>query len=92
MEQFYLFLMLSVPLAAILYFDRKNAKKYLLLGAFTMMLAIPWESSLAYLGFWRYFSEPRLFGVSIYTILLYTHYVIFSYFLGNILFKRCQRC
>jgi len=77
------FLVVTLPLILILWIERKNVKKYVYLGVFTVILAAVWEPIGAYIGLWYYVSQPQFFGVSVLTLLLYFHWVSFSYFLGN---------
>jgi hypothetical protein len=76
-------LVLTVPLALILYKDRKGMRDYVCLGLLTVILASVWEPVGVYMGLWYYASSPQFFGVSVLTLILYFHWICFSYFIGN---------
>lgn len=76
--------LLTIPYIAVLWLDRKNIKKYLFLGIFALLLDILFEAPYALLlGFWTYHGEPQLLGISVWTLILYIHYLGFCYFMGN---------
>ena len=78
------FLVFLIPLALIFYFDKKNIKSYVILGLLTLLMAFIFENFSVSLGFWSYFSEPRVGLVALYTWGGYFYYIIFCYFLGNL--------
>jgi hypothetical protein len=91
MEQFAFFLIMMIPLAAVLFLERKNAKKYVYLGLFTVVLASIWEPIGVYFGVWAYNAHPQFLGVSMVTILAYFQYVCISYFLADVFLRRVGR-
>jgi len=50
---------------------------------FTVAVAAIWEPIGIYMDIWYYNLQPQLFGVSVLTLLMYFHWMCFSYFLGN---------
>jgi len=81
-------LVTSVPLALILVFDRKNIRTYLTLGLFAIPLAAGFEEFMAFSGVFVHHLGPKLVNVAWETILLYFHYLVYSYFLGNWIRRR----
>jgi hypothetical protein len=76
-------LAVTVPLIIILWKEKAHLRKYAVLGVFSIILASVWEPLGAYMGIWHYVSQPQFLGVSVLTLLMYFHWVCFSYFLGN---------
>lgn len=88
MEHFYFLAVNFLVFFIILFVDRRRVKNYIILGAFTLVLAFIFENFTTYLGFWYYHSQPKLLLVSLYTWLLYIPYISFCYFVGKLLDKR----
>ena len=88
MEYFIYSLIATIPLILILYIDRKNLKNYVYLGILAMIMALVFEELSVVLGFWEYYSLPKIINVSIFTIINYFHYLVFCYFAGNKLSRR----
>lgn len=91
MENIVFFAICTIPLLLILYHERKDIKIYLALGIFTVILGIIFEEICAFLGFWSYFSEPKLLYASLLPILMYFHYICFCYFTGNWINRRLKK-
>jgi len=70
-------------LFAMVLVDRKRARDYALLGAFTLAAAFVFENATTYMGFWHYHSEPKALLISFYSWLLYVPYISFCYFAAN---------
>ena len=84
MRQAVFILLLTIPYAAIIWLERKNLKYYVALGVFALCADIVFEAPFAVpLGFWNYYGTAQLFGISVWTLILYIHYLGFCYFLGN---------
>lgn len=83
MEHSLFLLLMTIPLVLLLVFDRKNARKYILLGIAAVLAGMVFENFTTSLGFWYHHSEPKTGLNSVYNGLLYFHYVCFSYFLGE---------
>lgn len=83
MENWLLTVVYSLPLIPIFYFGWPNRKKHFLLGLFTLAIALPFEVFAVSQGFWSYSAAPQVFSVSVFTLLAYLPWVIYSYFSGN---------
>lgn len=77
------FLLITAPFLMILWIDRKNLRTYVQLGLFAVILDLIWDPIGIHFNLWYYNSLPQVFGVSIYTLILYVHYLTFCYFFGN---------
>ncbi len=89
MMEHYLFVVLfTIPLLVILLIERKQFKKYLSLGITVMVAAFILENTTTYLGFWHHLSTPHIPYVSVWTLILYLHYISFCYYFGNRVSKR----
>ncbi len=82
-EHLIFFAAMTIPLAMLYAYDRKNIVKYLGIGILAIFLDLIWDPIGMSFGLWRYASQPQIFGMSVYMLLLYVHYLSFSYFLGN---------
>ncbi|MCK4827378.1 hypothetical protein KA005_67225 [bacterium] len=78
---------ITVPLVIILWYDRKNVKTYLGIGLLGLGLDVIWDPLAMHFDLWYYSSFPQVFGISVYTLLLYIHYLTFWYFFGNMAAK-----
>jgi FlaA1/EpsC-like NDP-sugar epimerase len=76
-------LIVSVPLIIILWKERADIKTYAFLGIFTVIIASIWEPMGVYMDIWHYISQPQFLGASVLTLVMYFHWICFSYFLGN---------
>lgn len=83
MEHYLFFILVSIPLTALFLYDRKNVKKYLVLGVLAILLDLLWDPFWINMGLWSYSSQPQVLGASVYMLLLYVHYMSFCYFMGN---------
>ncbi|MCR4369137.1 MAG: hypothetical protein NUV67_04495 [archaeon] len=81
-ENLGLTLAFGIPLIPILLAEKKRGK-YVALGFFAVGLAIAWEIFAVHHGFWEYDAVPQILGASIYTILAYFPWLIYSYYAGN---------
>ena len=79
---------MTVPLVAMLAYDRKNLKTYILMGIFAVICGAALENFTTWLGFWTHLSYPRVGLASAWNVGLYFHYVTFSWFIGNSLKRR----
>ena len=77
------FLIITLPFLIIVWIDRGNAKTYLKLGIFAIVLDLIWDPIGLYFGLWYYNTWPQVLGISVYTLVLYLHYLTFCYFFGN---------
>jgi hypothetical protein len=77
------FIVLTIPLAVLFLYDKKNIKTYLGLGLLAMALDSVWDPLAMSFGLWHYSSQPQILGMSVYMLLLYLHYLSFCFFLGN---------
>ncbi|GEM_PF-3835268 len=75
----------SLPLLALLYFEKGARKKHVLLGFFTLLFALPFEVLSVAAGLWTYATTPQVFSVSLFTLLAYFPWIIYSYWSGNAL-------
>ena len=82
---------ITLPLIFVLWIERKSLKTYVKLGVFTIILAAIWEPIGVYTNLWIYHSHGQFLGVSVLTLLLYFHWVSFSYFIGNRTARRLAR-
>jgi hypothetical protein len=87
-DHFAHFAIVTIPMLLVLWADRKNARTYASLGAFTVLLSAVWEPLGVLFGLWHYNAHPQLFGVSVLTLLNYFHWMVFSYFIGNMAARR----
>lgn len=79
-----LFLALNtIALIIILLIDRKNLKSYLLLSIIGLIVAFVFETVMTFYGFWQYHAEPKIPLISLYTWLMYIHYLSYCYFIGT---------
>lgn len=78
----------SIPLIAVLVYDRENIRTYLTLGLFVIPLAFCFEEFMAFSGVFIHHLESKLINVSWHTVVLYFHYIVYSYFTGNWLRRR----
>lgn len=85
------FAIATVPFLLILYHERKNIRTYLALGIFTVILALIFEEACTSLGFWSYYSEPKIIQASLLPVIMYFHYICFCYFTGNWLCRRMKK-
>ena len=80
----YLFFIFNIFVFLLLFlYDKKNRNDYMILGFTGLVLSYIFETVTTYLGFWYYYSEPKIPLLSIYTWLLYLPYLSFCYFAGN---------
>jgi len=77
------FTIMTIPLALILWYDRKNIRTYLGIGMLGLALDIVWDPIAMYFGLWYYSSWPQVFGISVYTLIMYIHYFTLCYFCSN---------
>lgn len=87
MEHVYFFLLNFLVFVLIVAQGRKNWKDYALLGVFAMILDLIFEIIPVAAGVWSYHSKPIIFGLSLYTWLLYVPYLGFCYFSANRVLK-----
>ena len=83
MEHVYFLLANFAILAAVVWFDRKHLRDYIILSAVGLAAAFVFENFTTYFGFWIYHSEPKILLISLYTWLLYVPYLGFCYFVGR---------
>lgn len=80
----YIFFIINIIIVfIILIIDKKNIKKYIFLSLLGLIFAFIFETATTNLGFWYYYSEPKIPIISLYTWLLYIPYLSFCYFIGN---------
>ncbi len=87
MEHAYFFAINFAIFIAILLLDRTRWKNYIALGLLAMLLDVIFEVIPIGAGIWNYYSEPKVFGMSLYTWLLYIPYLGFCYFASNVVRK-----
>ncbi len=85
MDNSLLTILFSLPLALVFILDRQGAKKYFMLGCFTMLFALPFEALAVVGGLWSYAAMPQIFSVSVFTLLAYFPWIVYAYFSGNFL-------
>lgn len=83
MEHAYFFAVNFAVFIVILLLDRTRWKDYIALGLLAMLLDAIFEVIPIGAGIWNYYSEPNVFGMSLYTWLLYIPYLGFCYFASN---------
>ena len=74
---------MTVPLALMLAYDRKNMRTYVLLGIFAVLAGTFIENLTTWLGFWTHLTYPRIGLTSVWNVGLYFHYVNFCWFIGS---------
>ena len=80
----------SAPLLALLCFEKATRRKHVLLGLFTLIFALPFEALSVSSGWWKYAATPQVFSVSLFTLLAYFPWIIYSYWSGNALAARLK--
>ena len=83
MEHLLFTLIGMMVLAVILFMDKKHIKEYLWLMIIGLIFAYIFETVMTYLGFWTYYSSPKIPIMSLYTWLGYMPYLSICYFLGK---------
>lgn len=83
MEHYTFFIINFLLFTILMFIDRKRIKDYLWLICIGLVFAYIFESVTTYLGFWIYYSEPKIPLISLYTWLLYAPYLSFCYFIGQ---------
>ena len=78
-------------MAVVLYVDKKRIKEYAWLIGIGLILAFIFETFTTYLGFWNYYSEPKIPLISLYTWLLYMPYLTLCYFFGKFFGDKYER-
>ncbi len=91
MDHLIFLLIITVPLALILWYDRKNMRAYLGIGILAIILDSVWDPIAMTFDLWYYGTYPQFLGVSVCTLLLYIHYLAFCYFFGNMLARRLEK-
>jgi len=83
MEHFYFFLLNFFIFLIIVLVDKKKWKDYILLGLLALLFDAIFEIIPIATGIWVYNSQPKIFGMSLYTWLLYVPYLSMCYFISN---------
>ena len=83
MEHYLFFLTHLMILLFVIFYDIKNYKIYVFLGLLVMLFDMIFEIIPIAYGIWTYNALPKIFGISLYTLLLYVPYLGFCYFAAN---------